>query len=164
MDQESQDRAAQRRVKVKSSETGRTGVKRAAIKPHKRVEDNSIPKQVIEAFMGALQPGITSQTTWGTALASKAATLRTNFGLPSSDTPYLLLDLDGKARSGMVLSTTGVYLADGRGGKMAITWDQLKQLKVTYQNNMLIIGQSGITSKDNKPLAVLLQQIQNKLA
>ena len=114
--------------------------------------------------MGALQPGITSQTTWGTALTSKAATLRTNFGLPSSDTPYLLLDLDGKARSGMVLSTTGVYLADGRGGKMAITWDQLKQLKVAYQNNMLIIGQSGITSKDSKPLAVLLQQIQNKLA
>jgi hypothetical protein len=35
---------------------------------------------------------------------------------------------------------------------------------VTYQNNMLIIGQSGITSKDSKPLAVLLQQIQNKLA
>lgn len=164
MDQENQDRAAQRRVKVKSSETGRTGVKRAAIKPHKRVEDNSIPKQVIEAFMGALQPGVVSQTTWGSSLSSKAATLRTNFDLAANEEPYLLLDLAGNAKSGMVLGTNGIHLADGRGGKMAITWDQLKSMQVSYKNNMLIIGQSGVSSKDSKAMAVLLQQIQKKLA
>ena len=163
MDQENQERAA-RRVKVKSSETGRTGTKRAAIKPHKRVEDNSIPKQVIEAFMGALQPGVVSQTTWGSNLSAKAATLRTNFSLATSEEPYRLLDLDGKAKSGMVLGTNGIHLADGRGGTMAITWDQLKTMQVNYQNNMLVIGQSGISSKDSKAMAVLLQQIQKKLA
>ena len=47
---------------------------------------------------------------------------------------------------------------------MAITWDQLKTMQVNYQNNMLVIGQSGISSKDSKAMAVLLQQIQKKLA
>ena len=164
--QDAQDRSvAKRRVKVKSSETGRTGAQRAAIKPHKVTEeDNSIPKQVIEVFMGALKPGTTSQTVWGTDLTPKAASVRSAFGLAANDTPYLLLDVNGKASAGMVLSTSGVHLADGRGGSKDISWNELKSLNVSYQRGMLVIGQNGITSKDSEAMAVLLQQIQKRLA
>ena len=90
--------------------------------------------------------------------------IRSLYGLAENDEPYLLLNLSGDGRTGMTLSSTGIHLADGRGGSATITWADLAKTSVGYQRGMLVIGQSGITSTDAQVLAALLQQIQQKIA
>lgn len=151
----------QRRVKVTEGGTHRTGTRRAAIKPHKREEVSA--QKIIAEFTGSLKSGSTSQTYWGATIDKNAAALRTNFGLAATDTPYLLLDPTGTGRAGMLLSDTGVHLADGRGGRLSTTWKELSGQSIAYQRNMLVIGQSGVASRDGQVLLPLLQQLQAKL-
>ena len=152
--------------RVKNTEGGahRSGTFRGAVKPHKRTTEPNV-KQVINDFMGGLNVRLT-QTVWGTSLTKSAAILQANFGLAANDEPYLLLDVtparNGKA--GMLLSTTGVHIADGRGGTAAVSWKDLSNCNVAYRNNMLVIGQTGITSRDGQILATLLQQIKSKVS
>ena len=162
MDQDNQDRAP-RRVKVKSSETGRTGTRHAAVKPHKRVNE-PVAKQVIASYTANLKAGSLNQTTWGTGLTRKASTIRSSFGIAADDELYLLLDPTNTGKAGMLLSATGVHLSDGRGGTLAIAWKDFATISLAYQRNMLIIGQSGIASADGGALLTLLQQIQKQLA
>ena len=158
MDQDKQPR----RVKVTEGGTHRTGTRRAAIKPHKREEASA--KQIITTYMNSLKQGSTSQTFWGDTIDKNAAALRANFGLAATDTPHLLLDPTASGRAGMLLSDTGVHLADGRGGKLSYTWKDLAGQTLSYQRNTLAIGQSGITTRDGQALLPLLQQLQTKLA
>lgn len=153
----------QRRVKVTDATAHRSGTKRAAIKPHKRGTEPNI-KQLISDYVGSLRAGSLSQTFTGTTITQNAAALRANFGLEATDEPYLLLDPTKTGRAGMLLSATGIHLADGRGNTATTTWKELPSCTVAYQRNMLVIGQGGVSSTDGKTLAPLLQQIQAKLA
>ena len=47
---------------------------------------------------------------------------------------------------------------------MAITWKELAGLAIAFQRNMLVIGQTGINSRDSQVLTGLLQHVQAKLA
>ena len=153
-----------KRVKNTEGSAHRSGTLRGAVKPHKRTTEPNV-KQIINDYMGGLNVRLT-QTVWGTSLAKSASLLRANFGLAANDEPYLLLDVsparNGKA--GMLLSTTGIHIADGRGGTAAVSWKDLPKCDVAYKNNMLIIGQTGITSRDGQVLASLLQQIKSKVS
>lgn len=153
-----------KRVKSTEGSTHRKGTLRAAVKPHKRTTD-PVAKQVINEYMGSLKTRL-SQTTWGTSLTKNASALCSNFGLEASDEPYLLLDVTSgrTGKAGMLLSKTGVHIADGRGGTAAVAWKDLPNCKIAYQRNMLVIGQTGITSQDGQVLATLLQKIQTKVA
>lgn len=159
MDQDKQPR----RVKVVDATAHRTGTHRGAVKPHKRVSEPDV-KQLIATFMGNLKTRL-SQTYYGDTIAKNAKILASNFGLASGDEPYLLLDASsGRGQAGMLLSKAGVSLADGRGGKLTISWKDMAQTNVAYQNNMLVIGQNGIASADGKVLVTLLEQIKAKFA
>lgn len=153
-----------RRVKVVNAETHRSGSRHGAVKPHKRTSEAEI-KKLINDYMGGLRANSVTQTYWGTTVEKNAVPLRKNFGLEASDDLYLLLDVTGgKGQAGMLLSATGVHLADGRGGTVAISWKDFATQKLSYQNNTLVIGQSGIQTRDGKVVLPLLQQIQAKIA
>lgn len=153
----------QRKVKVTGAAAHRVGAHRAAIKPHKR-ETGPDYKQIINDYLNGLRAGSTQQTMWGENVEKNAQAIRSLYGLAENDEPYLLLNLSGDGRTGMTLSSTGIHLADGRGGSATITWADLAKTSVGYQRGMLVIGQSGITSTDAQVLAALLQQIQQKIA
>lgn len=152
-----------KRVKNVDAQTHRAGTHRAAIKPHKRSTASEV-KSVISSYMGSVKTGTLKQTYYGDTITKNAAALRINFGLAADDEPYLLTDPTGSGRAGMLLSSTGVHLADGRGGTAAISWKELPSCSVGYQRGMLVIGKGGIASTDGQALVSLLQQIQTKLA
>ena len=152
----------QRKVKATGAAAHRVGAHRAAIKPHKRATGPDY-KQIINDFMNSLRSGSTRQTMWGDDVVKNAQAIRSIYGLAENDEPYLLLNLSGDGRTGMTLSSTGIHLADGRGGSAAITWAELAKTTVGYQRGMLVIGQTGVTSTDAQVLAALLQQIQTKI-
>ena len=154
---------SQRRVKTTGAASHRTGTLRAAVKPHK-VSSAPNLKQIINDYMNALKAGSTSQTMWGANVEKNAQAIQSIHGLATTDEPYLLLNLSGDGRTSMALTSTGVHVADGRGGTLAITWADLAKTTVAYQRNMLVIGQTGISSSDGKVLAALLQHVQGKLA
>ncbi len=158
MDQDKQPR----RVKVTGDAAHQTGAKRAAVKPHKRTAEVNV-KQVIADYMGSLKNVRLSQTYYGDTITKNAAALRSNFGLAAGDEPYLLADSTGTGRSGMLLSSTGLHLADGRGGTASIAWKDLSKRTIAFQRGTLAIGQSSIVSRDGQVLASLLQTIQSKV-
>ena len=106
----------------------------------------------------------TSARNWLLTIAKNAAALCRNFGIDTTDEPYLLVDPTGSARAGMLLSSSGVHLADGRGGTLAITWKDLPGITLACQRGMIVIGQSGVTTSDAQAMTTLLQQIQAKFA
>lgn len=152
-----------RRVKVTGDAAHASGSKRAAIKPHKRTAEVNV-KQVIADYIGSLRAAVLSQTYYGTTIAKNAAALRANFGLAADDEPYLLADPSGTGRSGMLLSASGLHLADGRGGTAAIAWKDLPARTIAARQGVLVVGQSSIATRDVQVLAGLLQTIQGKLA
>lgn len=158
-----QDKSPRRVKKVTEDATHRTGSRRAAIKPHKRTTEGTV-KQVVAEYTAKLNAARLSQTFWGETLTKNAAALRSNFGLAASDELFLLLDPSKSGRAGMLLSSSGVNLADGRGGTLAIPWKDFATTSVGYQRGMLVIGQSGISSNEGQALVSLLQQIQSKLS
>ena len=153
-----------RRVKSTDASAHRTGTLRGAVKPHKRQTGPDIEK-IINDYMATVRKGTLTQTTYGASVAKAAQTLQANFGLSTTDVPYLLLDVTGRGagKAGMVLSKNGIYLADGRGGTASTTWSEFASQKVGYQRGMLVIGQNGITTTDGQVLAGLLQKIQSNL-
>ena len=157
-----QDKQA-RRVKVTEGATHRVGAKRAGIKPHKRATEPNY-KQIITDYLDGLKKGSVRQTYWGTTLAKSAAAVQKYFGLGSDDELYLLLDPTATGRAGMLLSKTGLHLADGRGGTLAIGWKELASQNIAYQRGALVIGQSSVATTDGQALAALLQQLQSKIA
>ena len=158
-----QDSKQPKRVKVTGEGTHRVGSKRAAIRPHKRVTEPDV-KQIIATFMGNLTTRLT-QTYYGDTIAKNAPILRNNFGrLSADDELYLLCDPTGTGKAGMLLGKSGVHLADGQGGTLAISWKDLASAPVSYQGGTLVIGQSGIATRDGKTIASLLQQIQAAFA
>ena len=153
-----------RRVKVTdASATHRVGTKRAAIKPHKRPSQVS-PKQIITDYLGNLDKGTLTQTYTGDTLVRNAALLRRNFALDANDELYLLLDPSGTGKAGMLLSASGLHVADGRGGTGEVSWKDINNCQISYQRGMLVIGQTGISTRDARAVAELLQQIQAKTA
>lgn len=160
MDQDRQ----QRRVKVTDATAHRAGTKRAAIKPHKRTTAESV-KQIVSTYTSSLKQGSVTQTYWGTTLDANAVVLRKNFGLAAGEDLYLLLDASsGRGQAGLLLSATGVHLADGRGGSYGLGWQELAGAPISYKNGTLTVGQAGIASRDGQIVATLLQQIKNKIA
>ena len=158
------DKQQPRRVKVTDAAAHRTGARRAAIKPHTRSKD-AAAKQVVSDYLAGLKAGALSQTYWGETLTKNAVALRTNFGLAANDELFLLSDPTATGQAGLMLSTSGVHLADGRGGKLGFTWDDFAKITVGYQRGgALLIGQNSIATKDAQALATLLKQIQEKLA
>lgn len=153
-----------RRVKVTdASATHRVGTKRAAVKPHKRVSAPD-PKQIIAEYLNGLRAGSLKQTYTGDTLVKNAALLRKSFALDANDELYLLMDPTGTGKAGLLLSASGLHVADGRGGTGDVAWSDLSRLQISCQNNAVIIGQTGIQSRDAQAIATLLQQIQTKLA
>ncbi len=157
------EQGKQRRVKVVDGATHRTGTLRAAVKPHKVSASPSV-KQIIGDYVGGLKAGSLSQTYAGDTLTKNASRLRSNFGLAANDELYLLTDPTATGRAGMLLSASGIHLADGRGSTATVAWKDLRSCKIGVQNGMLVIGQSGVSTRDAKTLAALLQHIQAKLS
>lgn len=154
---------SQRRVKVTDGAIHRTGTLRAAVKPHK-VSASPNVQQLINSYLQSLKSGSLSQTYTGNTLTKNASRLRANFGLAANDELYLFTDPTATGKAGMLLSTSGIHLADGRGNTATVAWKDLHGCKIGYQNGMLVIGQSGVTTRDAKTLAALLQSIQGKLS
>lgn len=160
MDQESKQ---PRRVKNTDATAHRTGARRATVKPHKRPAEPDV-KKLISDYMGAIRSGSLRNTYYGDTIAKNAAALCRNFGIDTTDEPYLLVDPTGSGRAGMLLSSSGVHLADGRGGTLAVTWKDLPGITLACQRGMIVIGQSGVTTSDAQAMTTLLQQIQAKFA
>lgn len=148
-----------RRVKVTNATEHRSGTIRAAVKPHKRAAEPNV-KQAVATFMGNLKTRLT-QTYYGSTIDKNAPILRSNFGkLAADDELYLLCDPTGTGKAGILLAKSGIHLADGRGGTLAIAWKDLPGQTIAYQRGTLTIGQSGIATTDGQTLASLLTQIQ----
>ena len=179
MDQDNQ----QRRVKNVNGTAHRTGVKRAAVKPgndpastnpepttpHQAsatAPSKPSPKTIIDDFMGKTNQASLSQVMYGSVIDRNAAALAQLYGLAQGDDPYLLVDITPThtGRAGMLLSESGIHLADGRGGTMAIAWSDLPRTQLSYQRGMLVIGQAGISTRDAQTMLALLQQIQSSLS
>ena len=153
----------QRRVKVVDASEHRSGTLRAAVKPHKRPTEPDV-KQTIATFMANLKTRLT-QTYYGSTIDKNAAVLRANFGkLAATDELYLLCDPTATGKAGMLLAKSGIHLADGRGGTLAIAWKDLPGQTIAYNRGTLTVGQSGIATNDGQTLASLLKQIQTLYA
>ena len=157
-----QDNKQPRRVKVTDATAHRTGTRRAAVKPHKRVSEPN-PKQLIADYMGSVTTRL-KNTYYGDTITKNATGLCNNFGIPTSDEPYLLVDPTGTGRAGLLLSSSGVHLADGRGGTAALAWKDQPGTTIACQRGMVVIGQSGVSTSDAQAITALLQQIQAKYA
>lgn len=154
-----QDSKQPKRIKVVNNATHQVGSRRAAIRPHKRASEPDV-KQIVATFMSNLKTRLT-QTYYGDTIAKNATILRSNFGkLATDDELYLLCDPTGTGKAGMLLSKSGVHLADGRGGTLGLGWKDLADATVSYSNGTLVIGQSGIATRDSQTMAQLLQQIK----
>ncbi|MBO5392185.1 MAG: hypothetical protein J6D34_01500 [Atopobiaceae bacterium] len=160
MDQESKQ---PRRVKVTDATAHRTGTRRATVKPHKRATEPDV-KKLISDYMSTIRSSSLRNTYYGDTIAKNATGLCNNFGIAATDEPYLLVDPTGTGRAGMLLSSTGVHLADGRGGTAAVSWKDLPSTTLACQRGMIVIGQSGVTTSDAQVMTALLQQIQAKFA
>ena len=157
----SQDKKA-RRVKNVNATGHRSGTLRGAVKPQQRTSETG-PEQLVTTYMSSVRAGSLKQTIWGANVTKYASTLRKNFGLASNDTPFLLCDLTGTCKAGVVLSTTGIHIADGRGGTAAIPWKDLPKTNVSAQSGMLVIGSVRIVTSDAATLAALLQHVKKNI-
>lgn len=151
-----------RRVKNTDASAHRAGTKRAAVKPHKRTSEPDVKKAITD-YLATLRSGSLTQTYTGDTLVRNAAALRANFGLDASDELYLLNDPTATGKAGVMLSSSGVHIADGRGGKATISWKDFASTTVGYQRGMLVIGQAGVSSRDAQALAGLMQNLQSAL-
>ena len=162
MEEEKSASKRTRHVKNVNATAHRSGEFRAAVRPQGASASSGVAK-LISTYMASAKASL-SQTTWGSDLTRYASTLRTNFGLAANDTPYLLCDVGGTRKAGMVLSTTGVHIADGRGGTATASWKELAQTSVSYSRGVLSIGSTRMTTNDAQTLAGLLQYLQKNAA
>lgn len=158
------DDTQQRRVKVTdTSAVHRVGTKRAAVKPHKRTTEPN-PKQIIADFLASLRSGSLKNTFTGDTLVKNAALLRKSFALAGNDDLYLLLDPSASGKAGLLLSSSGLSVADGRGGTGFVGWKDLPKCEISFENGMLVIGQTGITTKDAQHISTLLNKLKTAFA
>ena len=150
-----------RRAKNVNATAHRSGEFRAAVKPQGAGATGV--EKLIATYMGKAGANL-SQTTWGPSVSKLASALRTNFGLAAGDTPYLLCDVAGTRKAGLVISSTGVHIADGRGGKASVLWRELARTSVSAARGSLNIGSVRIVTADASTLAGLLQYLQKNAA
>lgn len=154
----------QRRVKVVGeAATHRVGTKRAAVKPHKSTDTQNVG-QIINDCLSSLRGTKLTQTYTGSSLTQYDKLLRTSFRLDANDEIYLLTDPTGTGKAGVLLSASGVHVADGKGTSIATSWKDFAKTGASCQRGMLVIGQNGIVTRDAQAVATLLQQVQAKLA
>lgn len=148
----------ERRVKVTDGAKHRVGTVRAAVKPHKVATTNA--KQVIADYLKGLGKSGLSQTYTGDTLTKNAKLIRTSFGIGGTEELYLLCDPSGTGKVGLLLSASGVHIADGRGGTIHTPWKDLPKTNVSSQRGMVVLGQTGVKTNDAKALVTLLQKLQ----
>ena len=153
-----------RRKKVTGDAEHRTGTLRAAVKPGVTVGRKSVSK-VISDFIDAKGTRVFRQTFWGDKLAPSATALRRAFGLSAQEELYLFTKLSSTTQTaGVLLSSSGFHLLDGKGGAADVSWESLAGCTISYSRGMLVIGQLGIISPDSEALTELLQTIKAALS
>lgn len=154
-----------RRKKVTGDATHRTGTLRAAVKPGVTVGRKSVSR-VISDFIEAKGAGTLTQSVWGSALAASADALRKEFELPAGEELYLFTKLSsaGNRTAGILLSSSGFHLLDGKGSCGDVSWEQLPGCDILLNRGVLVIGKIGISSPDSAALAELLLTIKSTLS
>ena len=153
-----------RRKKVTSDAEHRTGTLRAAVKPGVIVGKPSVEK-VISDYIEAKGAKLFRCTFWGDRLAESSNTLRSIFKLPANEELYLFTNLSSLNRTaGLLLSSSGLHLLDGKGGSANLSWETFASGSVSTSRGMLVIGKIGIVSPDYEALAELLQTIKTTLS
>ena len=156
--------SGKRRKKVTDDAVHRTGTLRAAVKPGVTVGKPSVEK-IISDYIEAKGAKAFKRTVWGDGLARSATALRNAFKLPASEELYLFTNLSTILRTaGVLLSSSGFHLLDGKGGSADLSWDLFSSCTISFSRGMLVIGQVGITSPDSEALAELLQTIKASLS
>ena len=155
--------SGKRRKKVTDDAEHRTGTLRAAVKPGVTVGKKSVSK-VISDYIEAKGAKTFQRTFWGDKLAQSASALRSAFKLPANEELYLFTNLSsGLKTAGILLSSSGFHLLDGKGGSANLSWELFTNCAISVSRGMLVIGQLGISSPDADELAELLQAIKESL-
>ena len=153
-----------RRKKVTGDAEHRTGTLRAAVKPGVIVGKPGVEK-VISDYIEAKGAKLFRCTFWGDRLAESSNTLRSIFKLPANEELYLFTNLSSLNRTaGLLLSSSGLHLLDGKGGSANLSWETFASCSVSTSRGMLVIGKIGIVSPDYEALAELLQTIKTALS
>ena len=156
--------SGKRRKKVTGDAEHRTGTLRAAVKPGVTVGKPSVAKTISD-YIEAKGARAFQRTVWGDSLARSATALRSAFKLPANEELYLFTNLSTILRTaGVLLSSSGFHLLDGKGGSADLSWDLFAGCSISFNRGMLVIGQIGITSPDSEELAELLQTIKANLS
>ena len=156
--------SGKRRKKVTGDAEHRTGTLRAAVKPGVTVGKPSVAKTISD-YIEAKGARAFQRTVWGDSLARSATALRSAFKLPANEELYLFTNLSTILRTaGVLLSSSGFHLLDGKGGSADLSWDLFAGCSISFNRGMLVIGQIGITSPDSEELAELLQTIKTALS
>ena len=153
-----------KRKKVRGDAEHRTGTIRAAVKPGVTVGRKSVSK-VISDFIAAKGARAFTHSYWGNTLDASASALRKEFELPADEELYFFTKLPGtRQTAGVLLSSSGFHLLDGKGGSADLSWEQFAGCTISFSRGMLVIGQVGITSPDSDELTELLQAIKAALS
>ena len=156
--------SGKRRKKVTGDAEHRTGTLRAAVKPGVIVGKQSVEK-VISDYIETKGARVFKRTYWGDKLAQSANTLRGMFKLPANEELYLFTNLSSLTQTaGLLLSSSGFHLLDGRGGSADLNWETFAKCDISTGRGMLIIGKTGIISPDYEALAELLLTIKAALS
>ena len=156
--------SGKKRKKVTGNAEHRTGTLRAAVKPGVTVGKPSVGK-VISDYIETKGARVFKRTYWGDKLAQSANTLRSMFKLPANEELYLFTNLSSLTQTaGMLLSSSGFHLLDGKGGSANLSWETFTDCAVSTSRDMLVIGKIGIMCPDNEALAELLQSIKDALS
>ena len=153
-----------KRKKVRGDAEHRTGTIRAAVKPGVTVGRKSISR-VISDFIAAKGARAFTHSYWGNTLDASASALRKEFELPADEELYFFTKLPGtKQTAGVLLSSSGFHLLDGKGGFANASWDTFASCVISYSRGVVAVGQLGIAAPDSAVLAELLQTIKTSLS
>ena len=153
-----------KRKKVRGDAEHRTGTIRAAVKPGVTVGRKSISR-VISDFIAAKGARAFTHSYWGNTLDASASALRKEFELPADEELYFFTKLPGtRQTAGVLLSSSGFHLLDGKGGFANASWDTFASCVISYSRGVVAVGQLGIAAPDSAVLAELLQTIKTSLS
>ena len=156
--------SGKRRKKVTGDAEHRTGTLRAAVKPGVTVGKQSVEK-VISGYVEEKGARVFKNTFWGDKLAQSSNNLRSIFKLAANEELYLFTNLSSFIRTaGLLLSSSGIHLLDGKGGSTSQSWETFADCNVSTSRGMLVIGKIGIVCPDYEALAELLQAIKAALS
>ncbi|MBQ3267780.1 MAG: hypothetical protein IJI16_05475 [Atopobiaceae bacterium] len=153
-----------KRKKVRGDAEHRTGTIRAAVKPGVTVGRKSVSR-VISDFITAKGARAFTHSYWGSTLTASADALRKEFELPAGEELYFFTKLPGtKQTAGVLLSSSGFHLLDGKGGFANASWETFAACVISYSRGVVAVGQLGIAAPDSAVLAELLQTIKTSLS